>query len=87
MRCEPADKIIKDLGGLSAVAKVTGVTPHSVMRWRTPTDDGGTGGLIPFKHVPALLTEAKGRGIELTANDFLPKPKPSRRTSKQEVAV
>lgn len=39
-------------------------------------DVGGTGGIIPFKHVPALLDAAKEKGIELSADDFLPIPAP-----------
>lgn len=72
MRCEPADKIIKDLGGLSAVATITGVTAHSVMRWRMPQDSGGTGGAIPSRHVPTLIKAAQEKGIPLAAADFFP---------------
>lgn len=81
MRCDPADTIIKRFGGLSAVARITGVTPHSVMRWRSPEDSGGTGGAIPFRHVPALIEAAKGRGIALAADDFLPVAEPATEAS------
>jgi hypothetical protein len=33
---------------------------------------GGTGGTIPFKHVPGLLAAAHDRGLRLSADDFLP---------------
>jgi len=33
---------------------------------------GGTGGTIPFKHVPALLAAAHDKGLKLSADDFLP---------------
>lgn len=70
MRCEPADTIIKQFGGLSAVAQVTGVTPHSVMRWRMPRADGGTGGTIPAKHADKLLQYARANEIAVTADSF-----------------
>lgn len=34
---------------------------------------GGTGGMIPFKHVPALLDAAKDKGVKLSTDDFLPR--------------
>lgn len=40
------------------------------MRWRMPKADGGTGGLVPSRHVEALLSAARDAGIELTADDF-----------------
>jgi hypothetical protein len=48
------------------------LTPHTVMRWRHPEDVGGTGGTVPFRHVPALIEAARGQGIELSADAFLP---------------
>lgn len=70
MRCEPANTIIERMGGLSAVAEVTKVTPHSVMRWRMPKVDGGTGGLIPSRHAEAILGAAREREIDLKPQDF-----------------
>lgn len=72
MRCEPANTIIKRFGGLSALAEVTDVSVHSVMRWRTPKSRGGTGGMIPHWHMDAILAAAKDRAIDLSPTDFLP---------------
>jgi len=74
MRCEPANSIIQKFGGLSALAEVTGVKPHTVMRWRMPRDRGGTGGVIPHWHVEAVLAEARARKIKLGSSDFFPTP-------------
>jgi hypothetical protein len=71
MRCEPANTIIQKFGGLSALAEVAGVSAHSVMRWRTPRERGGTGGVIPHWHVPKLLAEAEKRKIKVRAADFV----------------
>lgn len=47
---------------------------------------GGTGGMVPFKHVPAMIAAAKERGLELSADDFLP-PIETQETSSQEEAA
>jgi len=78
---EPASSIIAKLGGPNRVAEITHVHRTRVSNWKRAKDAGGTGGLIPFKHVPALLDAARDLGIRLSADDFLPAP-----TSKQEVA-
>lgn len=69
---EPAANIIAKLGGDTAVAAITGVHRTRVANWKRAKDAGGTGGSIPFRHVPALLKAAQARDISLTAADFLP---------------
>lgn len=69
---EPAQTIIEQLGGPSVVAKIAGVHRTRVSNWKRAKEDGGTGGTIPFKHVPALLKAAGEKGVELSADDFLP---------------
>lgn len=69
---EPAHTIISRLGGEAAVAAATGTAYTAPYRWQHPKDKGGTGGLIPQKHHPALLAFARRRGVTLTADDFLP---------------
>lgn len=76
---EPARTIINLLGGPNAVAFIAGVHRTRVSNWARPRASGGTGGSIPFKHVPALINAARGKGLELSAEDFLP--------SEQEKAV
>lgn len=73
MRCNPADTIIKKFNGLKPVAMAAKVTVHSVMRWRSPKERGGTGGIIPHWHMQALLDAAKAKNIDLQPSDFLPK--------------
>lgn len=69
---EPASTIISRLGGPNKVAEIVGVHRTRVSNWKRSKEDGGTGGLIPFKHVMPLLEAAKERGVELSADDFLP---------------
>lgn len=70
---EPARTIIDRLGGATKVASIAGVHRTRVSNWARKKEDGGTGGVIPFKHVPALLEAAKKEGIKLSTDDFLPK--------------
>lgn len=70
---EPATTIITMLGGPSKVAKIANVHRTRVSNWKRAKETGGTGGVIPFKHVPALLRAAREMGIDLSADDFLPK--------------
>lgn len=69
---EPARTIIRKLGGPNKVSEVAGVHRTRVSNWARPKEAGGTGGNIPFKHVPALLAHAREIGVDLSANDFLP---------------
>lgn len=69
---EPARTIIDLLGGPNKVAEIAGVHRTRVSNWARSKDAGGTGGVIPFKHVPALLAAAKDADIQLSADDFLP---------------
>lgn len=70
---EPAQTIIRSLGGPNAVAKIAGVHRTRVSNWMRGKDVGGTGGMVPFKHVPAIIAAAKDKGVELSADDFLPR--------------
>ena len=69
---EPAASIISKLGGDTAVAAIVGVHRTRVANWKRSKESGGTGGVIPFKHVPALIAAARAAGHELSADDFLP---------------
>jgi hypothetical protein len=71
---EPAKHIIYALGGPSEVSRITGAHRTRVSNWMRRKEDGGTGGLIPFRYAPALLAAAKERAVELSADDFLPQP-------------
>lgn len=74
---EPAATIIATLGGDTAVAAITGVHRTRVANWKRPRSTGGTGGVIPLKHITKLLDAARDRDIPLTAAQFLPAPQPS----------
>lgn len=70
---EPAAHIIEKLGGDTRVSQIVGVHRTRVSNWKRPKASGGTDGMIPFKHVPKLLSAASTMGVRLTADDFLPR--------------
>lgn len=59
------------------MAEIAGVHRTRVSNWARSKDAGGTGGTIPFKHVPALIAAARTKGIELSADSFLPGAEPA----------
>lgn len=67
---EPAETIIRKLGGPSAVAKIVGVHRTRVSSWKRARVSGGTGGRVPQNHIEVLLAYAQSHGIELSADDF-----------------
>ena len=69
---EPASSIIAALGGPAKVARIAGVHRTRPWNWTRPKSNGGTGGVIPFEHVPKLLKAAHEAGVELSADDFIP---------------
>lgn len=75
---EPASSIIKKLGGEAVVSQALGTAFTAPYRWQYSKDKGGTDGLIPQKHHPALLALAREQEVELAAEDFLPVDKEAR---------
>lgn len=67
---EPAYSVIQKLGGKSAVASELGLAPSTLSRWCQPSPEG-TGGVIPQKHWPALLSLAKKQRIALKVSDLV----------------
>lgn len=68
----PASRIISALGGPSKVARAVGVHRTRVSNWKRSREVGGTGGLIPQRHIPSLLAFARAEGVALSPADFLP---------------
>lgn len=70
---EPAHHIVYALGGPSEVSRITGAHRTRVSNWMRPKNAGGTGGIIPFKYAPVIIAAAKEKGVDLSAESFLPK--------------
>jgi hypothetical protein len=69
---EPAQTIITALGGPTIVSRELGVHRTRVSNWQRPRSAGGTGGVIPQRHIPNLIRLAGARGVRLEAADFFP---------------
>lgn len=67
----PAEKVITLFGGVRPLARELGRNPSSVVRWRKPRAEGGTGGAVPSAMQGRVLALAKARGLPLTAEDLI----------------
>lgn len=67
----PAEKVITLFGGVRPLARELGRNPSSVVRWRRPKDEGGTGGAVPSAMQGKVLALARARGLPLTAEDLI----------------
>jgi hypothetical protein len=63
---EPANTIVKDLGGPAAVAALAGVHRTRVYGWLKT-------GVIPLKHIPKLIAGAKKLDKDWSADRFMPR--------------
>lgn len=70
---DPARSVIAKIG-IEKVARLTGKHRSRIYRWMYPKERGGTGGLIPYDVVVVLRAYVEDAGIDLTADDFMPKP-------------
>ena len=67
----PAEKVITLFGGVRPLARELGRNPSSVVRWRRPKDEGGTGGAVTSAMQVTVLALARARGLPLTADDLI----------------
>jgi len=67
---DPAAAVIDKLGGVGAVAEITGLSKVQIYRWTQPIAKGGTGGTIPRWHQQDLLAYALIESIDLSPRDF-----------------
>jgi hypothetical protein len=66
---EPAQSIVKRLGGPTAIAKALRISASGVSRWSIASPKG-CGGLIPSRHIPDLCALARKQNIFLEPNMF-----------------
>ena len=75
-----ASRVLLKFGGarrLAAFLRAGGhdVHPITVYKWAYPKERGGTGGVIPSKHLGPVLDAARLEGIILDADDLDPRPR------------
>mgnify|MGYP000623576320 CR=1 FL=1 len=66
----PAERVIRIMGGPSAVAEICGVHVTRVFDWKRERGVRGFGGLIPANHQQTLIDHARANQLELKAEDF-----------------
>jgi hypothetical protein len=66
----PATTLIARFGSVSELARVLQIDKSTVSRWQVDAQHGGTGGRIPQKYWPVLLSTARKRKIKLTLRDL-----------------
>lgn len=67
---EPAYTVIEKLGGKSAVAEQLGLSKAQMTRWCSPSDAGGTGGVIPQRYWPRLMEMAREKRVRITLKEL-----------------
>lgn len=71
MKTTPADRVIEAFGGIRPLARAISRNPSSVLRWRRPKSEGGTGGSVPTAMQGRVLAVARARGIALEVADVV----------------
>lgn len=69
-RCEPAYSVIVACGGVCKTATLLGISPGAVSRWLIRAKPGssnmGTGGAIPARYHPALVTWSQAHQVPIS---------------------
>jgi hypothetical protein len=60
-----SERIIEKFGGVRPMAAALGKPSSTVFRWKLS-------GVIPLKHIEAVIAAAKARGVTLEHSDFIP---------------
>lgn len=68
MRLNPAELVIRTIGGVRKTARAIGRTPGTVSSWRSRK---GTGGDIPRGAQKNILQYAKRKNLDITAADLI----------------
>lgn len=65
--CEPAATVVRALGGVRRAAQLIGVSAETCSQWNRPAERRGTGGFVPPRFWPTILSAAKTeRAHEIT---------------------
>lgn len=67
----PAAWAIEQFGGVRALASVVGRNPGTISRWTNPDTEAGRKGIIPGPSLATILTAAKKKKLDITAEDLI----------------
>jgi len=66
----PAREVVAKLGGVNATARILDLSPSAVSRWMMPASRRGTGGSVPQRHWPTIISHAKKERIKIGLRDL-----------------
>ncbi len=66
-----ADLVITEIGSVRKTAKLLGIDPAKVTKWRWPPERKGSGGNIPKAYKTRILDLAEEMGLDITAEDLV----------------
>lgn len=67
----PAAWAIEQFGGVRALATAIKRNPGTVSRWCNPATEAGRKGVIPGPSLESILTAAKKKKLDVTAEDLI----------------
>lgn len=71
MILNPAETVIRALGGVCKTARLLNRDKSAISKWKASRDNGGTGGLVPSSLQKQILDIARAHGIYLTADELV----------------
>ena len=69
----PVKRVIRVFGWPEACA-IPARTPAALSKWDRPLSKGGGGGLVPARFQWKYLSEARAKGLPLSAEDLIAEP-------------
>lgn len=69
-KLSPAYDVIEALGGKTVVSETLRLDKSTLSRWCQPRPSG-TGGLIPQRYWPQLITLGRKKGVTLTVRELV----------------
>ena len=74
--------------GEAILGPLIGLDRTTIYRWQRPLEDGGSGGIIPAKHIRGIIDAGRGLkpAVHLVPADFIPDchPRRIRKSRKKE---
>jgi len=83
----PAEWVIRCFGGVRATARALGRSPGTVVKWRQPKEQRGTGGEVPRGVQRIILELARTKKLDITPNDLMFGRKVVRRIAKAVILL
>lgn len=66
-----AERILNKFGGAGRLSRALGLSRSTCFKWTYKKENGGTGGVIPYKYHDKIKKIAELNDIEILAEDWL----------------